>query len=75
MSLIGENWCSPSPEYEDLENINLKESPNFLNTKIEPKNTNRETFRITKDSFDKIGNHIEANKFFVYEMKKHKELV
>ena len=57
----------------DLEHINLKESPNFLNAQIDPKNTNRETFRIIKNSFDKIGNHIEANKYFTYEMKKHKE--
>jgi hypothetical protein len=35
--------------------------------------TNRETFRIIKHSFDKIGNNIEANKFFVLEMKKYKE--
>lgn len=57
----------------DIEHINLKESPNFLNTKINPKNSNRETFRIIKNSFDKIGNHIEANIFFVFEMKKYKE--
>lgn len=57
----------------DIENINLKESPNFLNANINPKYTNRETFRIIKNSFDKIGNHIEANKYYVCEMKKYKE--
>ncbi|MEQ1741060.1 MAG: hypothetical protein ABL869_00940 [Candidatus Nitrotoga sp.] len=57
----------------DIEHVNLKESPNFLNAKINPTNSNRETFRIIKNSFDEIGNHIEANKFFVLEMKKYKE--
>jgi uncharacterized protein YjbI with pentapeptide repeats len=57
----------------DIENINLKEAPNFLNTNINEKNSNRETFRIVKSSFDKIHNYIEANKYFSYEMKKYKE--
>ena len=57
----------------DIENINIKEAPNFLNMSIEFKNTNRETFRIIKHSFDKISNNIEANKYFIQEMKKYKE--
>lgn len=56
----------------DLSRVNLKEQPNFLNAYIEPKNTNRETFRIIKNSFDKNGNHIEANKYFSQEMKAYK---
>lgn len=56
----------------DIEHINLKEYPNFLNAKINPENSNRETFRIIKNSHDKIGNHIEANSFFVQEMKKYR---
>ncbi len=55
-----------------FEDTNLKEAPNFLNTNISFDNTSRETFRIIKHSFDKIGNHIEANKFFSLEMKKYK---
>jgi len=57
----------------DIEHINIKEAPNFLNMTIEFKNTNRETFRIIKHSFDKISNNIEANKYFIQEMKKYKE--
>ena len=57
----------------DIEHINLKEAPNFLNTEIEPQYTNRETYRIVKNSFDIIGNHIAANKFFVQEMRKYKK--
>lgn len=57
----------------NLEDANLKEPPNFLNIELKSNNTNRETLRIIKYSFDKIGNHIEANKFFVLEMKKYKE--
>jgi len=57
----------------DMENTNLEEYPNFLYIDIEPKYTNRETFRIIKHSFEKIGNTIEANKYFAYEMKKERE--
>lgn len=56
----------------DLENANLKEMPNFLNVKLLSNNTNRETLRIIKHSFDKVGNHIEANKYFSLEMERHK---
>ncbi|WP_158681677.1 hypothetical protein [Microbulbifer pacificus] len=57
----------------DIRNTNLKEPPNFLGAKVKPEHTNRETFRIIKQSFDKIGNQIEANKYFSEEMKKYKE--
>lgn len=53
----------------DLSLSNLKENPNFLNTTIEPKYTNKETFRIIKNSFDKVGNFSEANNFFAKEMQ------
>ncbi len=59
----------------NLETINAKEPPNFLNINLNSndahKNTNRETFRTIKYSFDRIGNTIEANKFYAYEMDKH----
>ncbi|CAH1385426.1 hypothetical protein [Candidatus Nitrotoga sp. M5] len=57
----------------DIENINLKEAPNFLKSQINAKYCNRETFRIIKSSFDKTGNYIEANKYFAHEMQKYKE--
>jgi uncharacterized protein YjbI with pentapeptide repeats len=57
----------------DLEHSNLKEAPNFLGVSINEKQTNRETFRIIKHSFDKIGNHLEANNYFALEMKKYKD--
>ncbi len=56
----------------DIENINLKEPPNFLNVEINNIYSNRETYRIIKNSFDTVGNKIEANKFFSYEMKAYK---
>ena len=55
----------------DIKNINLKESPNFLEVEVSNNNTPRETFRIIKHSFEKIGNNIEANKYFAIEMKKY----
>ncbi len=57
----------------DIEKINLLNDANFLKIRVELKNTPRETFRIIKHSFDKIGNILEANKFFIKEMKKYKE--
>lgn len=57
----------------NIETANFKEYPNFLNTRIGFANSKRETFRIIKYSFDKIGNHIEANRFYVLEMKKYKQ--
>jgi hypothetical protein len=56
----------------DLEYSNLKDAPNFLGASINEKQTNRETFRIIKHSFDKVGNHLEANNYFALEMKKYK---
>ena len=57
----------------DLQQINLKEPPNFLNAQVSEANTNRETFRIIKYSFDRIGNIIEGNRFYAHEMHKYKE--
>lgn len=57
----------------DLDSINVKEPPNFLNTEVDPIYTTKETFRLIKYSFDKIGNHTAANRFFALEMKKYKE--
>lgn len=56
----------------DIENVNLKENPNFLNCSINSDDTNRETYRIIKNSFDKAGNFIEANKYFMCEMNAYK---
>lgn len=56
----------------DFERVNLKEQPNFLGVIVDGHNTNRETYRIIKDSFDSNGNHIEANKFFAEEMRAYK---
>lgn len=54
----------------DMSNANLKEYPNFLGVDIDLNNTNRETFRIVKHSFDSVGNISEANKYFAFEMEK-----
>lgn len=56
----------------DFERVNLKEQPNFLRVFINPINTNRETFRIIKNSFDDVGNRLEANRFFTKEMQAYK---
>lgn len=56
----------------DIEDINLTGSVNFLGTDIKPKNTNQETFRIIKHSFDKVGNYTEGNKYFSEEMRKYR---
>ncbi len=57
----------------DIQNCNFIDPPNFLNTQVAYRKTNRETFRIIKYSFDRVGNYISANTFYEYEMKKYKE--
>ena len=51
---------------------NLKQEPNFLNVEVNTEYTDRETLRIIKNSFEKVNNKIEANKFFISEMKYYK---
>jgi hypothetical protein len=51
--------------------INSKMTPNFHGINVDYKNSNRETFRIIKNSLDSVGNHLEANNFYAYEMRKH----
>lgn len=56
----------------DLRNTNRQQQPNFLDAKfsqVAAEGTDRETFRVIKHSFDAVGNHIEANKYFAYEMQ------
>ena len=57
----------------DFSKTNLKDKPNFLGVEINSLNTKRETFRIVKNSFDDAGNNIEANNFFVNEMKSYRK--
>lgn len=60
----------------DFSKTNLKDTPNFLDVHISPENTDRETFRIVKNSFDDTGNKIEASRFFVKEMNAYqRELI
>ncbi|PVZ68413.1 hypothetical protein [Pelagibaculum spongiae] len=56
-----------------LDKANFIEEANFLDTEVHPKQTNRETFRIIKHSFDDVGNYLEGNKYFALEMKKYRE--
>lgn len=59
----------------DLRNTNRKEQPNFLDARFSAsaaQNTDRETFRIIKQSFDAVGNRIEANKYFAQEMQAYR---
>ncbi len=56
----------------DMRGANLKEYPNFSGAKVSPENTDKETFRIIKHSFDKVGNVTEANKYFLHEMQKER---
>ena len=52
----------------DFKNTNRDKEPNFLNSYINSDNTDRETFRIVKYSFDSVGNKIEAGKYHTKEM-------
>lgn len=62
----------------NLENCIFKDEVNFINLKSKKNSNsidveNRETARIIKYSFDKIGNIIEANKYYAFEIKKTKK--
>lgn len=62
----------------DLREINYKVPPNFLGCLFEKpaiKETDRETFKIVKKSFDAVGNNVDANRFYSKEMQAyHREL-
>ncbi len=55
----------------DIAMINSSVTPNFHGVKVNYNNSNRETFRIIKHALDSVGNHIDANKFYAFEMKKY----
>ena len=57
----------------DIPNTTISDLSNFLEADLAIKNTPRDTFRRLKYEFDSIGNKIEANKYFIQEMKKYKE--
>ena len=57
----------------NLEQSNFKEPSNFLNTYICTNNTNRETYRIIKHAFNKVGNVIEEEKYAVLEMRRYRK--
>lgn len=55
----------------DFRNTNRADQPNFLDSTFSDSarlGTDRETFRIIKQSFEAVGNRIEANVFFANEM-------
>ncbi len=57
----------------DFSDVSYSYPPVFLKTEISSKNTDRETYRIIKHSFDSVGNHIEGNKYFAEEMRVYRE--
>lgn len=67
----------------DLDRANFSGEANFLDVDVDASNldepneqeknkSTRETYRLIKHSFDKIGNHLEANKYFAKEMDKYR---
>lgn len=57
----------------DISTINIMNGSNFYGVSINQDDTKRETNRIIKNSFDSVGNFIEANKFYVEELKSHRK--
>lgn len=60
----------------DLRNTSRAEVPNFLDAQFQEQaklQTDRETFRIIKHSFDAVGNHIEANRYYALEMDSYRQ--
>lgn len=58
----------------DLDYANVEKEINFYNLEIgNTSKISKETFRIIKNQFEKIGNKIEANKYHSLELGKYKE--
>ena len=57
----------------DIRNVNLKDAPNFLGCAVSFAGTDRESFRLIKHSFERVGNQVDANRFLVLELRKRKE--
>ena len=62
----------------NLDDANIQKEINFLDikgldSKISMKYTSKETYRIIKYNFQKIGNQIEANKYHVLELQAQKK--
>ncbi|MGE4502825.1 MAG: hypothetical protein AB7D03_08140 [Thiomicrospira sp.] len=58
----------------NINSVTFGSPPSFSGLgKICPENTSREAFRLIKFSLDSIGNHVDANRYFAYEMKKYKQ--
>lgn len=70
------NFRNGSFEVElDLRYSNRKELPNFIGVRFNRrarKKTDRETFRIIKNSFEAVGNQVEANAYFAMEMEAYR---
>lgn len=59
----------------NLINNQFHYQPNFLEASFSKQaelGTDRETFRIIKHSFNSVGNNVEANRFFAYEMEAYR---
>ncbi len=61
----------------DLDYSNIQNEMNFfdvekLDSEEAKSNTSQETYRIIKHNFEKIGNKIEANKYFALELEQKK---
>lgn len=61
----------------NLDNTNIQKDINFFDTKgldteISKNNTSRESYRIIKHNFEKLGNKIEANKYHALELEQRK---
>jgi hypothetical protein len=58
----------------DLENTNIKNEINFYAIEIiDKQNTSQETYRTIKHHFEKLGNVIEANKYFALELEQKRQ--
>lgn len=62
----------------NLDHVNIQNEMNFfnvqkLNETKSKNNTSRETYRIIKHNFEKIGNKIEANKYHALELERYRK--
>lgn len=55
----------------EIDTSNIQSVINFHRAEIEYLGTSRETYRIIKNSFDSIGNYLEGNRYYAYELRSY----
>lgn len=56
----------------EFQNVIFEHPPNFYGINTDKSRTQRETYRVCKQTFDSIGDHLEANRYYALEMEAYR---